>query len=243
MLQRFDQFSYSKSFFCERDMGGVPVEIAAVPGLLVVRKCLTNIKGLAWLHSLLEKAKWTSSRRKEPPDSAQLEIVSPKETASVVFADLSTIEPEVFAQLLSAAAFHLPEDSELLRCIRLGNITQPLQFHPSHARFVSAVLILGRGSTPITLNHRHHSGIFSHPLVLSTGDLVIRRGKVTAEWDMNVAAQAPAVPHPQNAVHSSDAVSLTTCPQSATAHSDRHLALFSCKGEWPDQERQYYEQP
>jgi hypothetical protein len=225
-----------------------PIEIAAVPGLFIVRKCLKNVKGLAWIHSLLDKAKWTSSPKlQEPSDPTQIEILSHAETADVSFADLSTIEPEVFAQLLSAAALHLPEDSDMLRCIRLGRIAQPLRFHPTRARFISAMLVLGNGPAATNLIHRHYTGIFSHPLALYTGDLVIRRGKATTEWEISISPDdtdsTPSKTAERDGYATSQSVQLQQPRHGAVFPSAaRHLLFFSCKGEWPDQERTYFQQ-
>ena len=203
-------------------MAGMPpvTEIAAVPGLRIVKRCLKNVRGLEWLHSLLDKAKWKrSSQLQQASYTDQVELVQATETGEVSFADLNTIEPEVFAQLLSSAAFYLPEESEMLRCLRIGKTTQPLHFHSQRIRNINAALLLGRSTTTTTLVHRHSSGAFSHPIELSTGDLLMRRGKAAAEWDMLVSPTAP--------------------PSGSSAPvSTRHLVLFTCFGEWPDQEFQ-----
>jgi hypothetical protein len=218
-----------------------PIAVATVSGLLVVRQSLRNARGLAWLHSLLDKAKWTGTPKGEAPaDPAQIEIVSPAETADVSYADLSTIEPTVFAQLLSSAAFHLPEDSEMLRCLRIGPILQPLHFHTARARRINAILLLGHGGAATELIHCN-SGIYSSNLTLGTGDLVIRRGKAASDWQMLISPSAPFVSAPAAPAP----VSAQRQQRPAAAHAPprggprpyRHLLLFNCAGEWPDEVR------
>lgn len=138
-------------------------------------------------------------------DPTQIEIVSPAETADVSYADLNTIEPNVFSQLLSSVAFHLPDETEMLRCLRLGPTSQPLHFHTARARRVNAILLLGHGGATAELVHRN-SGIYSSALSLRTGDLVLRRGKAASDWQLLVSPSAAvATAHPAPALATSRA--------------------------------------
>ena len=83
----------------------------------------------------------------------------------------------------------------MLRCIRLGRIAQPLRFHPTRARFISAMLVLGNGPAATNLIHRHYTGIFSHPLALYTGDLVIRRGRPPQNGKLAYRLMTPILLH------------------------------------------------
>ena len=164
-------------------------------------------------------------------DPTQIEVVSPAETADVSFADLNTIEPTVFAQLLSSAAFHMPQDSEMLRCLRIGPTSQPLHFHTARARRVNAILLLGQSGSATELVHRN-SGIYSSAISLRTGDLVIRRGKAASDWQLLVSPSATPIPSSAQ-LQQRSAAALA----SPSAGPHRHLLLFSCSGEWPDELR------
>ena len=102
----------------------------SVVGLKVWRGVIRNPRAVDWISDLLVQAAW------RPPQSQRAESPHPGTTightacvppliTSGRTADLDTVNPEVLAQLLSSALYHMASDTELSSIVRL----RPVRLH------------------------------------------------------------------------------------------------------------------
>ena len=109
---------------------GAALITMSVVGLKVLRGVIRNPRAVDWISDLLVQAAW------RPPQSQRAESPHPGTTightacvppliTSGRTADLDTVNPEVLAQLLSSALYHMASDTELSSIVRL----RPVRLH------------------------------------------------------------------------------------------------------------------
>lgn len=129
----------------------------AIPGLATVKDAMKHPSALGWIHTLLDGATLIADTT-PGKDAKRLEITAPEDQQLVSAVDLTSMDRNAFAQLLSAALFYYAEDSELLRVLKLGPTRKPVHLQASRMKDVNAILLLGRDTrVPTDIVHRNPS--------------------------------------------------------------------------------------
>ena len=221
-----------------------------IVGLKAWRGVIRNPRAIRWIFEILEKASWLPPSRlpSAAPESAGQHDEEGRLPTSGRTAELSTVNPEVLAQLLSSALFHMAEESELTSVVRLGPTDS---IGPSLLPRCNALLLLGDKSSMV---HRLPADGLRTTHVLEPGDLITRRGSAASDWILHVPPlQQSALPARARAVGRKIDDTAGGRREGGSAHNpappprpvfnagsargllqERVCFLFQSEGEWPD---------